>query len=121
MNKLDFSDSSVSKFTTEKNAAILEVKDVRYNGALVKVTIKVENYTSLQTDNGPENYDFQSIPTLEKMTDDGEVIVFDSNDVSFSVLITWTKYRPLNTYTRNYKIQGQSLTIDIGSPYPDER
>lgn len=121
MSILNFDDSTVTKFLSEQGTAVLGVEDVRFNGSLVKVTITVENYTSLLADNGPDNYDVESIATLKMFANDGDVIAFDYNDDSFTVLITWHEYMSHKSYTRNYKVQGQSLTIAIGTPYSDER
>ena len=121
MNKLNFNDSAVAGFYTEHDTAVLEVHDVHCDGALVKVVITVEDYTTLQSDNGPDSVELEDIPTLEMLTDDGNVVVFESTEDSFSTLITWHEYKPLKLHTRNYKVKGRSLRIDIGAPYADER
>lgn len=121
MEKLNFSDSSVVNFSSDNDTALLEVNDVHHEGNLVKVKITVEKYELLQSDNAPESHNLENIPKLEMLSEDGNVIVFEANDTSFTALITWHEYQPLKLTTRNYKVTGHELKIEIGEPYADKR
>ena len=121
MKKLNFNDSTVANFSSDNDTALLEVDDVHHEGNLVKVNITVENYISLQSDNAPESHELTNISKLEMLSEDGNVIVFDSDETSFTVLITWHEYQPLKLTTRNYKVTGRELKFEIGEPYADKR
>jgi len=97
------------------------VGDVRCADSLVNISITVEDYTSLQVKD--ENSEYVTIGALEKVGQEGEVIVFnaDPDDNGFTVLIEWQWYQPRRSETRNYKVRGKAMKIDIGTPYPDKR
>lgn len=121
MTDFNFNDSSIVNFYTKDHNAILEVDDVHYNHALVKVIINVRNYKSLQADNGTPDYALENIEALKDFPSIGEVLDFKSDEVSFTALIEWQGLGSNDRYTRTYKIIGQSLSIDIGEPYIDTR
>lgn len=121
MSKYYFSDSTVEKFVTEHGTAILVLSDVRYEDALVKLSITVDEYTFLQENDGTEGCEFISVSKLEMPTPTGEALSFSSSDDGFEALIQWDSFKPRKSFTRSYNVRGKSVVVDMSTPYTDKR
>lgn len=121
MSNFYFSDSTVEKFVTEQSTAILVLSDVRFDDALVKLSITVDEYTLLQENDGAKGSEFVSVSKLEMPTPTGEALSFSSSEDGFEVLIQWDSFKPRKTFTRSYNVRGKSVVVDMSTPYPDKR
>ena len=118
MNEFRFPHSTVKKFTTKQDSAILVVSDVRYNDSLVEIKITVDGYTLLQENKGKK---YENVSKLEMQAQTGEVLNINTNEDGFEVLIQWDSFQPVKIFTSSYNVCGKSIAVEVGEPYPDER
>ena len=121
MNDFYFPHSTVEQFSVERNTAVLVVSDIGYKDALVQVKFTVEGCTLLQEDKGEEKNEYEGIETLSMQALYGEALDISCGQDGFDALIQWDSFSPRKSFTRSYKIRGKKVSVETGTPYPDER
>ena len=121
MNNFNYSDSNVEQFLTDQETAFLTVRDVHFKNALVTIQVTVKNYTLLKENKGEDKNEYESIESLELLSESSEVLGFSASEDGFTAVIQWNFFKPRKTMTRSYKVIGTDVVVDVSEPYPDER